>query len=74
MLDGAGEWVAPRNDLASPRRTEFECDERLFVSIDCFSEAAVRSKDRGSLSVEAESLPPPFKSSLSLSGSSSKST
>ena len=75
VTDGVGECVALNKDLGSPRRTEPEGDGKFFVGTSCFSIAAVRSNERdGLLSVEVEPFLPPFSSSLSLSGSSSKST
>ena len=73
MFDGVGEYV-PLNSLPSPRGAGPEGDVRPFDCTCCLSMGMDLSKERRGRSVEDESLTPPFRSSLSFSDSSSKST
>jgi hypothetical protein len=73
VIDGVGECVRP-NRLPSPRGAGPEGDARPFDCTGRLSVGIVLSKDRRGRSVDDESLAPPFRSSLSFSDSSSKST
>lgn len=73
VIEGVGECVR-LNSLPSPRGAGPEGDAGPFDCTGCLSVEIVLSKDWRGRSVDDESLTPPFRSSLSFSDSSSKST
>jgi hypothetical protein len=73
VIDVLRECV-PLRGLPSPREAGPEGDARPFDCTGCLSVVIILSKDRRGRSVDDGSLTPPFRSSLSFSDSSSKST